>query len=170
MNDNYNKIRIIGCSGAGKTFLSNYLCDKYGIPQFDLDNMVWNNSDYYGIKNNNETRMLLLNKALECNKWIIEGIYYKKWVKKTFDDADIILVLYTPVYICIYRVIKRFIKRKFKLEKGRKETFKSLISLIYYIYKYNNNEFPKILLLLKEYGNKVIHIDNKINYQNYFYI
>lgn len=161
MANDDKKIRIIGCSGSGKTYLSKYLSNRYNIPHFDLDDIVWDNSDFYGIKNDKETRMLLLNNILENKSWIIEGIYYNKWVKQTFDDADIIYVLNTPVYICIYRVIKRFIKRKLHIEKGKKESLKSFISLIGWIINYNSNEFPSISSLLKEYNEKVIYLNKK---------
>lgn len=161
MVNDCKKIRIIGCSGSGKTYLSKYLSNKYKVPYFDLDDIVWDNSEFYGIKKYKESRKLLLNNILENKSWIIEGIYYNKWAKQTFDDADIIYVLNIPAYLCIYRVIKRFIKRKLHIEKGRKESFQSLISLISWIYNYNNKEFPAVSLILKEYGDKVIYLNKK---------
>lgn len=154
------RIRIIGCSGSGKTYFSKSLSNQYNIIPYDLDDIVWDNFSYYGIKKSYDTRNNLLNDILKNDSWIIEGVYYKKWVKKTFDYADVIFILKTPVYVCCYRVVKRFLKRKFGLEKGKKETFKSLISLIFYIYKYNIIELPKIRELLKEYGDKVVYINN----------
>lgn len=47
------------------------------------------------------------------------------------------------------------------MEKGRKESFQSLISLISWIYNYNNKEFPAVSLILKEYGDKVIYLNQK---------
>ena len=82
-------------------------------------------------------------------------------VKKTFEDADIIYVIHAPAYICIYRIIKRFIKRKLGIEKGKKESFISLISLLYWVFRYNTHEFPKLLLVLDEYSEKVIHLQYK---------
>lgn len=161
MENNYKKIRIIGCSGSGKTYLSKYLGNKYKIPSFDLDTIVWDNSEFYGIKNDKIKRSLLFSNILENKSWIIEGIYYNKWVKQTFDDADIIYVLNIPAYICIYRVIKRFIKRKLHKENGKKESLKSLISLICWIYNYNRKEFPTISLVLKEHSEKVIYLNKK---------
>lgn len=161
MVNDCKKIGIIGCSGSGKTYLSKYLSNKYKVPYFDLDDIVWDNSEFYGVKRDKESRKLLLNNILENKSWIIEGIYYNKWVKQSFDDADIIYVLNIPAYICIYRVIKRFIKRKLHMEKGRKESFQSLISLISWIYHYNNKEFPAVSLILEEYNSKVIYLNKK---------
>ena len=38
------KIRIIGCSGSGKTYLAKRLSEKYTIPSYDLDDIQWDNS------------------------------------------------------------------------------------------------------------------------------
>ena len=45
------KIRIIGCSGSGKTYLANALSKKYNISHFDLDDIQWRRkcSGWYGM-------------------------------------------------------------------------------------------------------------------------
>jgi len=57
----------------------------------------------------------LLQNILEKDNWIIEGIYYK-WLEQSFKDAHIIYVLDLPKYIYKFHIIKRFVKRKLKLE------------------------------------------------------
>ncbi len=109
------KIYIIGCSGTGKTYLAKKLSNKYNISHYDLDNIYWDNSlQKYGIKTEIEKRDKLLQDILEEDSWIIEGIYYK-WLEQSFKDADIIYVLDLQKYIYKFRIIKRFIKRKFKI-------------------------------------------------------
>lgn len=39
------KIRIIGCSGSGKTYLAKRLSKKYNIPNFDLDDIQWDTAE-----------------------------------------------------------------------------------------------------------------------------
>ena len=58
------KIRIIGCSGSGKTYLANALSKKYNISHFDLDDIQWDNTP-----KNMEKRDRLMN----------EKRYYKKY-------------------------------------------------------------------------------------------
>ena len=126
------KIHIIGCSGTGKTYLAKKLSNKYNIPHFDLDNIYWDNSSQkYGIKTKVEKRDKLFQNILEKDDWIIEGIYYK-WLKQSFKDANIIYVLDLPKHIYKFRIIKRFIQRKLKLETDKKETLKSLLDLVNY--------------------------------------
>ena len=130
------KIHIIGCSGTGKTYLAKKLSNKYNIPHYDLDNIYWDNSSQkYGVKTEIEKRNKLLQNILEKDDWIIEGIYYK-WLEQSFKNADIIYILDLPKYIYKFRIIKKFIKRKLKLETVKKETLKSLLDLVNYSHFY----------------------------------
>lgn len=116
------KIHIIGCSGTGKTYLAKKLSNKYNIPHFDLDNIYWDNSSQkYGIKTKVEKRDKLFQNILEKDDWIIEGIYYK-WLEQSFKNADIIYILDLPKYIYKFCIIKRFVKRKLKLETGDRKS------------------------------------------------
>ncbi len=47
------KIRIIGASGFGKTYLAKKLANKYGISIHSLDDLFWENSHAsYNVKRN----------------------------------------------------------------------------------------------------------------------
>ena len=154
------KIHIIGCSGTGKTYLARKLSEKYNIQHFDLDDIQWDNSaDGYGLKMPVNKREELLKRILSQESWIIEGVYYA-WVTESFQRADVIYVLDIPSYIYKYRIIMRFIKRKLRIEKGKKETFKSLYNLLKWTNKYQNNNLKEIKKILKEYESKVIWISD----------
>lgn len=118
------KIHIIGGSGTGKSYLANALSSKLNIEHFDLDDLQWDNTaNTYGIKMPVEKRDAILNDILKKDSWIIEGVYYT-WCLQCFEDADVIYVLDIPRRVYRFRIIKRFIKRKLGIEKGKKETFK----------------------------------------------
>lgn len=155
------KIHIIGCSGSGKTYLAKALSDKYSIPHFDLDDIQWDNtSDSYGVKMPVEKRNALLNKILSNDAWIIEGVYYS-WVEQSFEDADRIFVLDMPEYIYKWRIIRRSVKRKIGIEKGKKETFKSVINLLKWTDTFKNKNLKEIKNQLDKYGEKVVWLYNK---------
>lgn len=154
------KIHIIGCSGSGKTYFAEKLSQKLSIPCFDLDDIHWDNTaNNYDVKMQTDKRNALLQEILRNDNWIIEGVYYG-WVGDCFRDADIIYVLETPRIVYRYRILKRFIKRKLRLEKGKNETLKSIYSLIRWTDIWQKENLPKINNILQVYENKVIRLKN----------
>ena len=83
---------------------------------------------------------------------------YYAWVTESFQRADVIYVLDIPSYIYKYRIIMRFIKRKLGIEKGKKETFKSVYNLLKWTNKYQNNNLKEIKKILEQYACKVVWI------------
>ena len=155
------KIHIIGCSGSGKTYLANALSKKYTIPHFDLDDIQWdNNAKGYGKKRPLDERKALLQEILFNNDWIIEGVYYD-WVQQSFDEADKIYVLNTPGYLYKSRIIMRSIKRKLGIQKGKKETLKSVYNLLKWTETFQNKNLKEIRSILDRYDNKVIWLSSK---------
>ncbi len=61
-----------------------------------------------------------------------------------------------PRYKYRYRIIRRFIRRKLGIEKGKKETFKSLYDLLKWADKYQKENMIEIQEILKRYSEKVI--------------
>lgn len=160
------KIHIIGCSGSGKTYLAEALSEKYNIPHFDLDDIQWDNTaDCYGVKMPVEKRTELLNNILENEDWIIEGVYYA-WVGKCFEDADKIYVLDIPKRVYKYRIIKRTIKRKLGLEKGKRETLKSVYNLLKWTDTFQNQSMVEIRKILTKYPSKTVWLKSKIDVEN----
>ena len=154
------KIHIIGCSGTGKTYFAKALSKKYNIPHFDLDDIQWdNNSDGYGVKMPTDKRDELLKQILNKDAWIIEGVYYA-WVLESFEQADVIYVLDMPKYLYKSRIIIRFLKRKVGIEKGKKETLKSLYNLLKWTNKYQDKNLKEITRILKQYESKVVWISD----------
>ena len=150
------KIHIIGGPGSGKSFLAEKLSKELGISHFDLDDLQWDNkSASYGVKRSPEERDRLLNDVLSHNDWIIEGVYYA-WCQQCFADADRIYVLNVPRYKYRYRIIRRFVRRKLGLEKGKKENLKSLRELLKWADKYQKVNLVEIRKLLMPYSDKVI--------------
>ncbi|MDO5089187.1 MAG: DNA topology modulation protein FlaR [Leptotrichiaceae bacterium] len=152
------KIRIIGVSGTGKTYFARKLSDKLKIKHFDLDDLQWENSSgSYGIKMKPEKRNMLFQKILKEKGWIIEGVYYK-WCMESFKEADIIYILELPRKIYRFNIIKRFIKRRLKMEKGKKETLKSLTELLKWTDKFQKENFEEIKNIIEDYKEKTVFI------------
>lgn len=160
------KIHIIGCSGTGKTYLAKALSEKYNLPHFDLDDIQWDNTaDGYGVKMPIEKRTELLNDILKNDNWIIEGVYYA-WVGKCFEDADKIYVLDIPKRVYTCRIIKRTIKRKLGIEKGKKETIKSVCNLLKWTDTYQRNNLEEIRNILEDFPDKTVWLKSRKEVEN----
>ena len=150
------KIHIIGGPGSGKTFLAEKLSKQLGIPHYDLDDLQWDNaSNDYGTKRDPQERAAMLDEIIQKDDWIIEGVYYA-WCGKCFEDADKIYLLTVPRRTYRYRIIRRFICRKLGVEKGKKETLKSLSALLKWADKFQRENLVEIKKILKNYPDKVI--------------
>ena len=101
----------------------------------------------------------LLKQILNKDAWIIEGVYYA-WVLESFEQADIIYVLDMSKYLYKSRIIIRFLKRKVWIEKGKKETLKSLYNLLKWTNKYQDKNLKEITRILNQYESKVVWISD----------
>ena len=149
------KIHIIGGPGSGTTYLAKQLSTEIGISHYDLDDLQWDNTqNNYGTKRDPIERDALLSEILKNKDWIIEGVYYA-WCSQCFADADKIYLLEVPRRIYRFRIIRRFIRRKLGMEKGRRETLKSLRALLKWADKYQKENLVAIKEILKAYPEKV---------------
>lgn len=149
------KIHIIGSSGSGKSYFAEKLSKKFNIPHYDLDDIEWKRK--YDVDNDPLTKEKLLNEILKKDDWIIEGVYHT-WCGKCFLDADKIFILNTSKTLCKVRVLRRYIKRLFKLEKGKVSTFKDLLGLLNWVDEFHNQVMPEIRETLKPYKEKIFEI------------
>jgi len=164
------KIHIIGGAGSGKTYAAGRIAEMLGIRANDLDNIFWDNTDEsYKLKAIPELRDKRLKEILLTESWIIEGVYFK-WLSESFQKADLIILLMPNNTICTFRIISRFIKRKIGLiPSKKKETIKGLIELIQWNHRYNKEDIPYILRLLKPYKDKMrifSNADEAVDYVN----
>lgn len=152
------KVHIIGCSGTGKSFFAGQLSRCYHLPHYDLDDLFWDNSaNQYGARNSAERRAEQLKEILKQDDWVIEGVYYA-WLQDSFKAADIIFILDLPKRIFQFRLIRRFVRRKLGIEKGKKETLNSFIALLKWADQYERQNLPKIYSILEKHKQKVIVI------------
>lgn len=151
----YQKLHIIGGPGSGKSYIARRLSEKYGLPQHDLDDIFWDRSHTDYIRSSDEARQRNLESILSNETWIIEGVYYK-WLEKSFEGADKIIVLNTPVLLRQWRVLRRYLGYKLSRSHEKDETFANLIELISWNQKYDRDNLVRFYAFSKAQAHKIV--------------
>lgn len=153
-----NRIHIVGAPGSGKTWLSSELGRRFEIPIHDLDDIFWDHeSDNYRDKTPEAERQRRLDQLTSQARWIVEGVYFR-WVNSSFQRADLIIVLETPMIVRDFRIVRRFISRRRGNNYVRKESLTSLTDLIGYNHRYEHRYYSELNGLLKGFHGKVCRI------------
>jgi hypothetical protein len=98
-----DKIAIIGPSGAGKSTLAQKLGPRLRLKVYHLDRFFWQPT---WRKESRETRIAVLESFIQKNHWIIEGTYLNS-SELHLQEADTIIFLDIPPFVCLWRRIKR---------------------------------------------------------------
>ena len=93
---------------------------------------------------------------------------YYAWVGKCFEDADKIYVLDIPKRVYICRIIKRSVKRKLGLEKGKKETLKSVYHLLKWTNTFQSKNMVEIKKMLSAWPEKTVWLHSSKDVQKWF--
>jgi len=91
-------------SGVGKSTFARRLGDILKIDVYHLDTMYWKTG---WIEASLDEFRSVQEKIVENGQWIIEGNYTNTYDVRV-ERADTIIYLELPLYVCLYRVFKRF--------------------------------------------------------------
>ncbi|MET3698922.1 AAA family ATPase [Bacillus oleivorans] len=161
------RIHIIGSVGSGKTTLARQLSKSLQIPFYELDNIVWTRSKQGDIRNRPDVRDQKLAAIVQGNEWIIEGVHHT-WVQDSFKKADLIIFLDTSFSKRKYRIIKRFILQKLKMEKSNyKPSIKIFIKMFEWNRHFEHISKHEILHILEVYQEKLKIIKEPIELLTY---
>jgi adenylate kinase family enzyme len=150
------RIHIIGGPGSGKTYVASLLAERFGIRHQDLDEFFWDNdSPGYGVRAETNERDRKLAAALAGDGWIVEGVYYQ-WVGASFDQADIIIALVPSMWVRHFRIVRRFILRKFNRLPNKKETLRDLWKLILWGHAYDRKNLTQAREFIGKRGRKIV--------------
>jgi adenylate kinase family enzyme len=99
------RVLIIGCSGSGKSTLAKTLSTLYMLPVYHLDHYIWNPG---WVQRNFNDFAHEIWELCERPTWIIDGTYVRT-LQNRIEYADTIIFLDLPRWLCIWRVLKRFV-------------------------------------------------------------
>ena len=97
------RIIIIGCSGAGKSTLARTLGDRLDLPVVHLDRLWWTAGWQNVSREEFDTR---LNRALELERWIIDG-NYSRTMEERLVRCDTIIYLDFSRWACLLGMCQR---------------------------------------------------------------
>ncbi|MCC3359278.1 DNA topology modulation protein FlaR [Bacillus sp. REN16] len=156
------RIHIIGSVGSGKTTFAKHLSLKLNIPFYELDNVVWIRDKSGDIRRTEKEREEYLNSILQSESWIIEGVHNEDWVSSSFYHADLILFLDPSYSIRTYRIIKRFLKQKLRLEHSNyKPTWKIFLKMFKWNRHFEEMGKPSFLNKYEVYKDKILIIEDR---------
>ncbi|WP_010094583.1 DNA topology modulation protein FlaR [Ornithinibacillus scapharcae] len=157
------RIHIIGGAGSGKSYIAERLSKALNIPHFDLDDVFWDkDANNYGVKTPLALRDKKLKVIVDQPAWIIDGVYLK-WVTPSFQLADKIFILNTPIEIQEERIWKRYKDRKEGIiPSSKKESIESVMELIKWNKRYNQELLPNFIKN-SDYSEKIVHVENYEN-------
>ncbi len=137
---------VIGCCGAGKSTMSRKIHSITGLPLIHLDQIFWSagwvEPDRDEWIDNNK-------KIVQNNHWIIDG-NYGSTMDIRIKEADTIVYIDRPTYICLFRVLKRMIsnykKSRMDMPDGCPERLD--FEFLKYVAFFNKIKRPNILIKL----------------------
>lgn len=103
------KVSIIGYSGSGKSTLAAAFGRRYGLPVLHLDRVKFS----AGWTERSQPDMLADVQAfLDCNRdgWVIDGNYTRLWYDRRMRESDLIFFLDFGRWVCLRRVVSRFVR------------------------------------------------------------
>ena len=145
------KIIIIGCPGSGKSTFARTLHEKIGVPLYHLDMMYWNAD-----KTTVEKSVFLarLSAVLEKEEWIIDG-NYASTMEMRLCACDTVFFLDYPLDVCLDGARAR--RGKPRADMPWIETEEDA-EFTEFIKKFNKQQRPQILELLKKHHDKHIFV------------
>ncbi|MBO5304829.1 MAG: hypothetical protein J6A99_04050 [Clostridia bacterium] len=136
------KILITGNSGCGKSTQAKKIAKLLNYRVIHLDDIVWDN----GKKRDGALRKEILSSYLNTEEnQVFEGSSHSEWMHELYSTVDIVILLKPPIILSKYRIVKRYVKKKLRLEKGHEETLKYVKKLFKIFDEYEQNVIPEII-------------------------
>ena len=163
------KVAVIGCGGAGKSTFSRILSEELNIPVYHLDRLNWKPGWVSTPKDEWDD---VIDNLVSKEHWIIDG-NYSRTLDIRLKNADTIIFLNMPMYLCIYRIVKRRFmyhgKSRPDMDEGCKE--KLDMNFVKWVWGYNKNQKPRILDKLKKLSKEknVIIFNNTSEVDKFIY-
>ena len=157
-----HRIVILGCSGTGKSTLARKLGEKLGLPVIHLDSLFWRPG---WVEAETDVFRARLIDALSSGRWVTDGNYLTKTGDLRLGDADLILWIDQPVWLRLFRIIRRTVTQlgrpRADMGEGCPERLDSaFIEFLRWVWDFDRVSRPRFEAALKSQvpGKPVLHL------------
>lgn len=118
------KIVILGTCGSGKTTLAKELSKRFSIPHIELDSLYWG-PNWVPVAQEEFDKKV--REVITQDGWVVDGNNSRMGKELIWPSADVAIWLDYPLYLILWRLIKRVTRRAFTREtlwNGCQETLR----------------------------------------------
>lgn len=153
------RVMIIGNAGAGKSTVARVLAEKFKLPLYYLDKILWLPG---WRKLESEDMKKKVEEIMIEDEWIIDG-NFRSTIAAIAVEADTIIYLNLSTIICLYRVVKRRYSGNARADIAEGCTEKLHLDFLKPIMFYKFRTVPEIRKVLKALppGKRVIELKNQ---------
>lgn len=153
------RVAIIGSGGAGKSTLARALSEQTGLPVIHLDRLYWQPG---WVATPHDVWLEKQRQLLALDAWIIDGNYGATMATR-LEAADTVIFLDTPRLLCLWRVLKRSLERRFSYRQPPDvpEACPERLTheFLRWVWDYPESRRPGLLQKLSRLGGKrVVHL------------
>ncbi|MEM9630034.1 MAG: DNA topology modulation protein FlaR [Pseudomonadota bacterium] len=140
------RVMIVGGPGSGKSTLARRLGERTGLPVYYMDHIHWLPG---WIERSREEKDALTHQVHMKSEWIFEGGHSSTYAERV-DRADTFIWLDVPVWLRIFRVLKRSLqyygKSRPDLPEGCPERFNGqTVEFVQFIWRTRHSAREKLL-------------------------
>lgn len=159
------KIAVIGYTGSGKSVVAGKLGKILGCPVLHLDKIQYEPG--WRVRDEAEGKKLCEQFLDENEKlgWIIDGDYEKLSLDRRMREADLIIFMDYPRWICLWQTIRRYERYKGQTRKSMAEGCKEKMDLEFILWILKNGRSrekkTRYRSIMESYPDKLIQVRNR---------
>jgi adenylate kinase family enzyme len=153
------RVLVIGAGGSGKSFVSQALGQKLGLPVVHLDREYWGPGWVETPRAEWERRVRELCAA---DEWVLDGNYDKS-LPLRLERAESVVFLDVPTLTALAGVLQRYVRWRGKsrpdLPDGCVEALEP--GFVRWVLRYRRTERPRIIALLSRFDGAVVVLTSR---------